>query len=92
MQKKCRFDETRRERSSVISVNSKAITAVMNKLVCQTQIINGVDRLDPADHKYLKVKRVKLNEKQKRILKLSRTAFNVLLISLTISFFHYQSC
>ena len=32
-------------------------------LVCQTQIINGVDRLDPTDHKYLKVKRVKFNEK-----------------------------
>ena len=32
-------------------------------LVCHTQIINGVDRLDPTDHKYLKVKRVKFNEK-----------------------------
>ena len=33
------------------------------KLVCHTQIIKGVDRLDPTDHKYLKVKRVKFNEK-----------------------------
>ena len=32
-------------------------------LVCDTQIINGVDRLDPTDHKYLKVKLVKFNEK-----------------------------
>ena len=32
-------------------------------LVCQTQIISGADRLDPTDHKYLKVKRVKFNEK-----------------------------
>ena len=35
----------------------------MAYLVCHTQIINGVDRLDPTDHKYLKVKRVKFNEK-----------------------------
>ena len=34
-------------------------------LVCHTQIINGVDRLDPTDHKYLKVKRVKFNGKNK---------------------------
>ena len=33
-------------------------------LVCQTQIINGVDRPDPTDHKYLKLKRVKFNEKK----------------------------
>ena len=40
-------------------------------MVCQTQIINGVDRLDPTGHKYIKVKRVKFNEKKKkRILKL----------------------
>ena len=32
-------------------------------LVCQTQIISGADRLDPTDHKYLKVKRVKFNKK-----------------------------
>ena len=31
-------------------------------------IINRVDRPDPTDHKYLKLKRVKFNEK-KRILK-----------------------
>ena len=30
----------------------------------------GVDRLDPTHHKYLKVKRVKFNDKKKRILKL----------------------
>ena len=34
-------------------------------LVCQTEIINRVDRLDPTDHTYLKVKRVKFNEKKK---------------------------
>ena len=33
-------------------------------LVCQTQIINGLDRPDPTDHKYLKLKRVKFNEKK----------------------------
>jgi len=33
-------------------------------LVCQTQIINGVDRPDPTDHKYLKLKRVKFSEKK----------------------------
>ena len=33
------------------------------------KIINGVDRLDPTDHKYLKLERVKFNEK-KRIQKL----------------------
>ena len=60
------------------SLNSKAFTAVMNKLGFQTRIINGVDRLDPTDPKYLKVKRVKLNE--------SATAY-VLLISLIFSFF-----
>ena len=42
----------------------KSIQQCWVNLVCQTQIINGVDRPDPTDHKYLKLKRVKFNEKK----------------------------
>ena len=42
----------------------KSIQQCWVNLVCQTQIINVVDRPDPTDHKYLKLKRVKFNEKK----------------------------
>ena len=46
-------------------------------LVCQTQFINGVNRPDPTDHKYLKVKRVKFNGKNYE----AATTFKMLLIA-----------
>ena len=42
----------------------KSIQQCGVNLVCQTQIINGVDRPDPTDHKYVKLKRFKFNEKK----------------------------
>ena len=56
-----------------------------------TQIINGVDRPDPTDHKYLKLKRVKFNEK-KTYSETLKPQPRLSVTYITIPFFRYQSC